>query len=319
MIQDGTTNTLFGRLCTDGKRRPLFGQWELTCRCNLRCVMCYTDCFNTPERIRQELTLQEILRIMVELQEAGVFGLTLTGGEPLARPDFAEIYADAVRRGIRVTVFTNGTLITPKIVALWTALPPEMVEISLHGLGESFDRITAVKGSYERCLNGVQRLLARKIPVTLKTVGMTINRDEILAIKQFAESLPGVQWYLGEQMRPTLDGSPVPLRFQLPQEVFGEIARHDVRMFEEHDRITAALAHVPTSAEQLQNRCGSRYKFHIDAYGGLQLCSANRAETYDLRRGSFREGFYEALPAFPCAKKPVTIETIATTTGGIDG
>ncbi len=132
---------------------------------------------------------------------------------------------------------------------------------------------------------------------------MTINRDEILAIKRFAESLPGVQWYLGEEMRLTLDGSPSPLRFQLPQEAFGEIAQHDIRMIEEHERITQMLGHVPTPEERSQNRCGSRYKFHIDAYGGLQLCSANRAGTYDLRHGSFHEGFYEALPAFPCSKK----------------
>jgi len=48
----------------DGRRFPLFGQWELTCRCNLRCVMCYTDCFNTPEMLRLELTLPEIILIM---------------------------------------------------------------------------------------------------------------------------------------------------------------------------------------------------------------------------------------------------------------
>ncbi len=306
MIKEEGKSRFFVDLIGGRERAPLFGQWELTCRCNLRCVMCYTDCFNTPEQIRRELTLPEILRIMAELQEAGVIGLVFTGGEPLAHPDFAEVYTNAVRRGIRVTVFTNGTLITPKILELWTTLPPETVEISLHGLGESFDRVTTVKGSFERCMDGVQHLVKRKIPVTLKTVGMTINQDEILEIKRFAESWgSGVQWYLGEQMRPALDGSEAPLRFQLPQEAFGDIARHDIRMQEEHDRITVQLNRTPTQEELQQNRCGSRYKFHIDAYGGLQLCSANRVRTYDLRRGSFLKGFFEMLPSFPCAKKPV--------------
>src|SRR5881396_2360482 len=76
----------------DGRRVPLTGQWELTCRCNLRCVMCYTDCFNHPENIRNELSTSEIIRIMDELAEAGCVELCLTGGEPLARPDFFDIY-----------------------------------------------------------------------------------------------------------------------------------------------------------------------------------------------------------------------------------
>src|SRR5437867_9119744 len=75
-----------------GRRFPLSGQWELTCRCNLRCVMCYTDCFNTPERIRQELTLPEIVRIMDEIRGAGCLNLCLTGGERLVRRDFCVRY-----------------------------------------------------------------------------------------------------------------------------------------------------------------------------------------------------------------------------------
>ncbi|TMI73860.1 MAG: radical SAM protein [Bacillati bacterium ANGP1] len=72
----------------DGRRFPVSGQWELTCRCNLRCVMCYTDCFNTPDRLREELSFHEIVRIMDEIQEAGCLEITLTGGEPLARKGF---------------------------------------------------------------------------------------------------------------------------------------------------------------------------------------------------------------------------------------
>ena len=79
----------------DGRRFPVSGQWELTCRCNLRCVMCYTDCFNTPDRLREELSFHEIVRIMDEIQEAGCLEITLTGGEPLARKDFLDIYAYA--------------------------------------------------------------------------------------------------------------------------------------------------------------------------------------------------------------------------------
>ena len=74
-----------------GGRFPLSSQWEITCRCNLRCVMCYTDCFNTPDMLRQELSLREIVRIMDEIREAGCLELTLTGGEPLIRRDLPDL------------------------------------------------------------------------------------------------------------------------------------------------------------------------------------------------------------------------------------
>ncbi|MGH9392204.1 MAG: hypothetical protein ACRD1Z_21580 [Vicinamibacteria bacterium] len=63
----------------EGRRFPYAGQWELTCRCNLRCVMCYTDPFNTPARIQEELRYDEIVRILDELQEAGCLELCFTG------------------------------------------------------------------------------------------------------------------------------------------------------------------------------------------------------------------------------------------------
>ncbi len=109
----------FNYLEENHTRFPLIGQWELTYRCNLKCVMCYTDCFNTPEAIPKELSTEEIFRIMEEIQEAGGLSLTLTGGEPLARRDFPEIYRHAAHLGFLVSIYSNGTLITREIVDLW--------------------------------------------------------------------------------------------------------------------------------------------------------------------------------------------------------
>src|SRR5881396_137739 len=173
-----------------GGRFPLSGQWEITCRCNLRCIMCYTDCFNRPDMIRNELSTSEIVRIMDEIQEAGCLELCLTGGEPLARRDFLDIYTYAKQKGFLVTVFTNGTLLTEKIADYWVQYPPSMIEISFHGLTEqSFERITQGPGSYERCLAGIRLILERHLPLTLKTVGMTMNQDEVLKIKTYVEDL----------------------------------------------------------------------------------------------------------------------------------
>ncbi len=302
MIKETDSRTFFRQLVAPKEHFPMYGQWEITCRCNLKCVMCYTDCFNTPEKIRQEISSAEIFRIMDELKEAGVFGLTLTGGEPLAHPDFKEIYRYSWQCGFLMTVYTNGTLITEEIANFWLKMLPDRIEISMHGLEEDFDKITAVQGSFEKCLRGIRLLVERKIPLTLKTVGMTLNKDQVLKIQEYVRAFENVNWYFGETMRPALDGSMDPLRFQLSESELLEIEGRDSKMLQEKEKQKNELEEE--KEKPLKNHCGSQFKFHIDAYGGLQLCSKKRSETYDLRRGSFEEGFYEALPRFYCPKKP---------------
>ncbi len=276
-------------------RFPLACQWEVTCRCNLHCVMCYTDCFNEPERIRQELSTVELLRILEELAEAGCLELCLTGGEPLARPDFFQIYERAITLGFLVTLFTNGTLITESIADRLAALPPHRVEISLHGITETtFEQVTLGRGSFQRCRQAIAWLTERRIPLTLKSTALTLNRHEILPIKRYVDTIESVGYKLGEEIRPALDGSGAPFRFALEPEALDELHRQDAQLLRE-----AFQKQVPDTRPC---RSGVR-RFHIDAYGVLQLCSGNRAQGYDLRKGSFQEGFYDYLPSFGCRWK----------------
>lgn len=259
--------------------------------------MCYTDCLNRPEFVRRELSTAEMLRILDEMADAGTLELCLTGGEPLSRPDFFLIYEQAVQRGFLVTIFTNGTLITDSEADRFAALPPHRIEISLHGsTALTFERITQSQGSYQRCLRAIHLLLDRHLPLTLKTTALSLNQHEILSIKQYAASLGSVRFKLGQELRSELDGGAGPFRYALSERELQELNRKDPLLWEEACRRSQADRPPCTSGMQ---------KFHIDAYGGLQLCSGNRRQSYDLRNGSFREGFFEALPAFACEhKKP---------------
>jgi MoaA/NifB/PqqE/SkfB family radical SAM enzyme len=276
-------------------RYPLCCQWELTCRCNLRCAMCYTDCFNQPEFIRAELRTDEILRIMDELSEAGTMEVCLTGGEPLARPDFMIIYERAIDQGFLVTLFTNGTLLTPDIADRLALKRPKQIEISLHGITKpTFERVTQGKGSYERCMEGIGLIRARHLPLVLKTVAMTLNQDELFDIKRAVEDLDAVGYKLGDEMRPLLNGDATPMRYGLARPAREALFRQDADLWQEFYQ-RESTAPPP---------CQSGMKtFHIDAYGMLQLCSGNRQQAFDLRRGSFKEGFYEHLPSFECPRK----------------
>ena len=282
-------------LCHLPERFPLSCQWEITCRCNLRCVMCYTDCFNRPDMIRNELSTDEIIRIMDELSDAGCVELCLTGGEVLARPDFFDIYEHAKAKGFLITLFTNGTLITEAVADRLAGLPPRRIEISLHGITErTFEEVTQGRGSFQRCMKAIHLLLERNLSLVLKTTAMTVNKDEILAIKQYVNGLGRVGYKLGEEMRLTLEGSDAPGRLALSEDELLDINRLDPELWREFC--------CKQSQEAPPCESGKR-TFHIDAYGQLQLCSGNRQMSYDLRKGSFRDGFYHALPSFPCAWK----------------
>ena len=276
-------------------RHPLHGQWELTCRCNLRCVMCYTDCFNRPEHIRNELTTHEILRIMDEVIEVGCLELCLTGGEPLTRHDFFTIYEHAISNGLLVTLFTNGTMITETIADQLASRPPKRIEISVHGATAStFDRITQQDGSHRRVQEAIAMLMDRRLPLTLKTTAMTINKGEVLLVKRAVQSMPRVGYKVGDEMRPALNGSVGPLALGLTPDECATLFQQDQEIWNELRTRESKPAALCSSGE---------HRFHIDAYGMLQLCSGNRQEGYDLRTGSFRNGFYNHLPTFPCQWK----------------
>lgn len=280
------------------KRFPWSGQWELTCRCNLKCVMCYTDCFNTPERIRRELSTGEIFRILGELHEAGCMEITFTGGEPFSRSDFKEIYERARHLGFLLTLFTNGTLMNEETADWLARHPPQRVEISLHGISAGvFDEVTQISGSFGRCLKAIKLLRERQIPLVLKTVGLTANQNEILAIKRYAGSLgEGVEWRFGQYLRDNLARDGDPFRYQLSEGKLQEIEREDPTLWQ-------AKCDEVEKYQSITGCSPKLHSFHIDAYGQLQICSNNRLASYDLRKGSFREGFYEVLPTFSCPRR----------------
>ena len=147
-------------------RIPVSGSIDLTARCNLRCIHCYLGQRSHRQGQRHpEMNTRQILSIIDEITEAGCLYLLMTGGEPLLRKDFPEIYSHAKRSGLVITIFTNGTLMTDRILDLFENLPPSVVEISLYGATAStYETITGTPGSYEKCLNAVRRLSERKIP-----------------------------------------------------------------------------------------------------------------------------------------------------------
>jgi MoaA/NifB/PqqE/SkfB family radical SAM enzyme len=123
---------------------PISGSIEITRRCPLTCVHCYNNLSMSDSAASQaELTLAEHCRILDELADAGCLWLLFTGGEIFARRDFLEIYTHAKKKGLLITLFTNGTLITPRVADYLAEWRPFAIEITLYGrTRETYERLT---------------------------------------------------------------------------------------------------------------------------------------------------------------------------------
>ncbi len=190
----------------DRRRVPIEGTIETTYRCNLDCVHCYVnEPAGSREETERELSLERLKGLVDEIVAEGTLFVLFTGGEVLVRPDFPELYLYARSQGLLVTIFTNGTMITDRIADLFAEHRPDKIEISLYGMTkETYDRVTRVPGSFEKCLAGIRRLVERGVPLTLKTMALTWNHHEIEAMEAYARSL-GLVFRFDSSLNPRVD------------------------------------------------------------------------------------------------------------------
>ncbi len=281
-------------------RVPLNGTLELTRRCPLECTHCYNNLpVGDRSAIAGELSYAELCRVMEEMAEAGTLWLLLTGGEILARPDFLEIYTYAKKKGFLITLFTNGTMITAEIADHWARYRPFAIEITLYGhTRETYERLTRVPGSFDRCRRGIELLLERKLPLRLKTVGVATTRHEILEMKRFAEEL-GLEFKFDSMINPRIDCSLSPLEERMTPQQIVEFDLDDPKRTEGWLRFAEAYNHpmheTTGQRDQLYHCGGGVNAFAIDPSGHLSICVLSHNDRYDLRRGSFREGWQEFL------------------------
>jgi len=278
-------------------------------RCNLRCQHCYIPPERRASRRDPELSLAEIKRILDEVTDAGCLWLLLTGGEPLLRKDFLDVYSYAKHKGLILTIFTNGTLLTPRIADYLAEWRPFNVEITLYGATqETYERVTGIPGSYACCRRGIDLLLDRNVPLGLKTMVMTLNHHELDEMKSLAAEL-GVKFRIDGIINPALDGSDRPIFFRLTPEEIVALDKADperARLWQDQLQKNQV---IPQSDQRILHCGAGKQGFHIDASGQLSICQTIRKPAYNLLSGSFREGWDQFLPKliarqfdddFPC-------------------
>lgn len=181
---------------------------ELTYRCNLDCFFCYNDVGLRGEPLRTE----QYFAFFSDLRDLQVLNLTLSGGEPLAHPDFFRLGARARELGFVVRVKSNGHALRGEALRrLRDEVDPFLVEVSLHGsTAATHDRQTRVPGSFERLLSNLREALGLGLRIRINSTLTAWNEDEVEGMLDLAESL-GLPLQIDPEVTPRDDGSREPL------------------------------------------------------------------------------------------------------------
>jgi radical SAM protein with 4Fe4S-binding SPASM domain len=279
---------------------------ELTERCNNDCIHC---CVNLPESdraaLRDEMSTAAVMRVLDEAAALGVLDLRFTGGEPLVRTDFRDIYLHARRLGLRVLLFTNARLISDELARLFARVPPLLpIEVSVYGMKrESYEAVSRQAGSFEEYRRGLDLLGAHGVPFVVKTASLPPNREESYAFREWASALP------------EMTGSPdVAIFLDLRQRRDSEEKNRRIRALRLHPARGLALLRSMSGEDLSRMRqfcarfmgapgprlfpCGAGLGIAVDAFGRAQPCLSLRAPelSYDLLRGSLAEALSDFFP-----------------------
>ena len=195
---------------------------ELTYRCNLDCVICYND------RLQQGVLLEEAdyLRLLEDLAALQVLNLVLSGGEPLAHPDFWRIGRCARELGFLVRIKSNGHALGPALARrLRDEVAPFMIDLSLHGAcAATHDRQTRIPGSFARLMDNLRTLQDLGLRLKLNSPLTAWNEAEIEEMFALADEL-GLRLSVDTRLTPRDDGDVGPLELSASVEGIRKVLR----------------------------------------------------------------------------------------------
>jgi sulfatase maturation enzyme AslB (radical SAM superfamily) len=265
---------------------------ELTERCNNDCIHC---CINRPAydcaAQAHEMTKEQIESILRQACDLGCLEVRFTGGEPLLRPDFQDVYLCARKLGMRVVLYTNACLITPLLADLFGRIPPLMpIEITVYGMHRnSYQAVTRTPGSFAQFWRGTNLLLERDVPLVVKSVILPQNRHEMDEFESWANTIPWMakppSYALFLDLRnrhdnPAKNALIKSLRLP-PMEGLSVLTRDPASYRCSVSEFASKFMGPP---RDVLFSCGAGHCICIDAYGRAQPCMGIRAPelTFDL-------------------------------------
>ena len=201
---------------------PLSVHFDITYRCNERCVHCYLD-----HDDHGEMTTSEIKCVLDELADAGTFFLTFSGGEVLMRRDFFELLEYARRLMFNVRIKTNAVMIGEAEARRMLALGVDQVQVSIYShRPEIHDAITKLPGSLRRSVEAIRFLTAQGLSVIIANVLMKANMGDHAGVQALARDLR-VEYTLDPTITPKMDGDTSILDLRIPGSELNQVFHNE--------------------------------------------------------------------------------------------
>ena len=260
-------------------------QFELTFRCNEHCKHCYCVDSEVPEG-SEELTLDEIKKILDDLYEMNALDLTFTGGELFMRKDVWEILEYASSKRFIINIFSNGNLMTDSDIIRIHNLYPRSVHFSIYSsVPEKHDAFTGVKGSFEKTVDAIKKLVLLGTPVNIKTNAMDYNKDEFEDILLLAKNL-GTTIQISMSITAKNDGGTEPFDYRL-KEVSDYV---DVMKTAQNNIVVNCSEGLEILRDDEGQICGAgSHSLSVDPYGNVYACNSLLISCGNLRETSIRD------------------------------
>lgn len=252
---------------------------ELTERCNNRCIHCL---INQPEddqtSISMEMSTEFVKNILIQIANLGCLIVRFTGGEPLLRTDFVELYLFARKLGMFVIIFTNGRLISKKLAVLFSKIPPgRPIEISVYGMHtNSYESVTKSKNGFSQMMQGMRYLLEHKVPFIVKQSILPPNRNEDSEFEIFAASIPFMshkpEYSMNFDLRARRDN---PNKNEFIKTLRLSPAETIYQLSKYPDYVNSMKEFVGKFMGPRGNNifsCGAGKNICVDSYGNVQMC-----------------------------------------------
>lgn len=275
---------------------------EITARCNNNCRHCYINLpINDKKAKEKELSLAEIKRIVDGAVDLGALWCFITGGEPLLREDFFDIYLYLKKKGVFTSVFTNATLISDEHIRFFKKYPPRDIEVTVYGVTkETYERVTRKAGSFDSFMRGLNLLLENGIKVRFKAMALRSNVHELSEITKFCQTRTKDYFRFDPFLNLRTDGD-----VKRNEEIKSErLSAREIVAIEQAD--PNRLESLEKSCDKLINpefshincnhlfHCGSGIGSFTLSYSGFYcLCSSlwHPDCVYDLKSGTVSEAF----------------------------
>ncbi len=163
-------------------------QFEITSRCNERCIHCYIP--NEKKDKGSDMPFEKFRYIIDQYSEMGGLGVTLSGGEALMNKDILKMLLYCREKDMKITLLTNLISLKEEQIPILKKVNLSLIQVSLYSMDAAIhDSITTIKGSYAKTKAAIEKLHAADIPIQISCPIMKVNKEGYKKVMQYAKSL----------------------------------------------------------------------------------------------------------------------------------